>query len=162
MVRRHPHVFGDATVSGTADVLRNWERIKEVESRDKSGAGAETLAGVPQALPALARAQRLGAKAARLSLDEGSEAHTFSNVRALLEALENDSAAMPKGQAASAEARPSEDERRARLENDLGEILFALCQVARNLGVNAEDSLRSYCAGFVQRIHAKHLPASPS
>jgi MazG family protein len=155
MVRRHPHVFGGVSVSGTADVLRNWERIKEGEAGGKRGEGAGPLAGVPRTLPALARAQRLGAKAARASLDEGAEGYTLSLVRARLVALEKNSAALPRGEATA------QDERRARVENDLGEVLFALCQVARHLGINAEDSLRATCARFEERIDAKHLPASP-
>src|SRR5258708_23423097 len=67
MVRRHPHVFGGAQVNGSAEVLRNWEQIKAAEKAARGGTAtaAEALASVPEALPALLRAQRLGQKAAR-------------------------------------------------------------------------------------------------
>jgi MazG family protein len=71
MVRRHPHVFGDDTAADATEVLRRWEEIKKLE---KDGAGAlpapaSVLDGVPHALPALVKAQRLGTKAARVGFD---------------------------------------------------------------------------------------------
>ena len=65
MRRRHPHVFGDVAVSGAAEVVRNWEQIKARER----GADASAVDGVPRALPALQRAERMGEKAARVGFD---------------------------------------------------------------------------------------------
>ncbi len=145
MVRRHPHVFGDTRVDGTADVLRNWDQIKEAEAQAKGAStAAAPLAGVPVALPALLRAQRLGAKAARAQLDDQARGYTFSRMRDMLVRLEKEIDQTP-GAGLS-------DERRKYRENELGEILFMLCQLARRLGVNAEDSLRASNARFVERF----------
>src|SRR5262249_14879115 len=78
MVRRHPHVFGTARVSGPAEVVANWERIKAAEARP--GGGADALARVPEGLPALLRAQRLSEKAARAHPDTGPVADTLGEV----------------------------------------------------------------------------------
>src|SRR5258706_8261256 len=67
MVRRHPHVFADVEVSGADEVLRNWSRIKAEERQHSDDSSA--LAGVPRAMPALLRAQRLGEKAAHAGFD---------------------------------------------------------------------------------------------
>jgi tetrapyrrole methylase family protein/MazG family protein len=69
MVRRHPHVFGSVQVSGPAEVLRNWEQIKAAEKQEEGGPPAHTsaLERIPEGLPALLRAQRVGQRAARLA-----------------------------------------------------------------------------------------------
>jgi MazG family protein len=118
MVRRHPHVFGDTRVSGTADVKRNWEQIKAAEKQASGKKARESATS-----PALLRAQRR----ARADRQEA----TFVEVREKLAALERDAAA------AAPDQRP-------RLENALGELLFVVCQLARRLGINAEDSLRAW------------------
>jgi NTP pyrophosphatase (non-canonical NTP hydrolase) len=69
LVRRHPHVFAGAPVEGTAEVLRNWERIKAAERAGKKKERAGLLSGVPRSLPALMRAQRVGEKVARVGFD---------------------------------------------------------------------------------------------
>jgi MazG family protein len=122
MVRRHPHVFGTLRVSGSAEVSRNWEQIKAAEKGAAAPSPAASMARLPDALPALLRAQRVGEKAAKAHLDFGS----FAQVREGLDRLEREAAG----------------ESRERLEHELGDVLFALCQVARRLGLSAEDSLR--------------------
>jgi MazG family protein len=128
MVRRHPHVFGGVLVNGSAEVLRNWEKIKAAEKAARGGTttAADALASVPEALPALLRAQRLGQKAARTQ--GGADAPT--GVQEALSTLET-----------------SPDR-----EHALGEILFGICQLARRLGVNAEDSLRAANRRFVESV----------
>jgi len=161
MRRRHPHVFGSTLVSGTAEVLRNWDQIKNAEARAKGIASPdEALARVPLALPALLRAQRLGAKAARGEMDNKSAGLCLALVREKLAELEKDirgraddsrGAAAASGQTGTGLS----DEQRARLENELGEALFALCQLARRLGISAEDSLRACSGRFVERLRGK-------
>jgi MazG family protein len=145
MVRRHPHVFGSARVSGSAEVVRNWEQIKAAEAgkegADRSAAGG--LGRLPQGLPSLMRAQRLGEKAARVHPDRGDLADVLAGVREKLAELE--------GEAPAARQRLT-DEKRARLEHELGDVLFALCQFARRLGLSAEDSLRACNRRFVERF----------
>jgi tetrapyrrole methylase family protein/MazG family protein len=141
--RRHPHVFGDLEVRGTADVLRNWEAIK---ARERAAAGEgnahrSRLEGVPVTLPALARAQSLGDRAARAGFDwpdlEGVLAKVGEEV-AELRGVED-----PEAQA-----------------QELGDLLFAMVNVARWLGVDAESALRGTCDRFTRRYAAMEQAAS--
>jgi tetrapyrrole methylase family protein/MazG family protein len=141
--RRHPHVFGDLEVRGTADVLRNWEAIKASEraSSGEENAHRSRLEGVPVTLPALARAQALGDRAARAGFDwpdlEGVLAKVGEEI---------------------AELRGVEDpEARAR---ELGDLLFTLVNVARWLGVDAESGLRGTCDRFAHRYAEMEQVAS--
>jgi MazG family protein len=146
MVRRHPHVFGSARVSGSAEVLRNWEQIKAAEAEAEGGGQphAAALDRVPEGLPALLRAQRLGEKAARVHFDWASVADVLAKAREEFAELEEE--------ARSAAGQPVPDELRTRLEHELGDVLFSLCQLARRLGLSAEDSLRACNRRFVARF----------
>lgn len=129
MVRRHPHVFGDASVETAADVSRNWEQIKRRE-----GKGA--LAGVPRNLPALLRGQRMGDKAARIGFDWPEASGALAKVdEELLELRE----AMASGD-------------RAAMSDELGDLLFALTSLARHLEIDAEQSLRGTLDKFTRRF----------
>ncbi len=143
MVRRHPHVFGSVPVSGTAEVVRNWEQIKAAEIQDKGGASSPeaALARIPKSLPALRRAQEVGKKAARMGVGEEPLAETVARIRQELTALEDELRA-----AADAPA-----EHRGRLEQDIGDLLFSICQLSRQLGLSAEDSLRASIRRFVEK-----------
>jgi len=134
LIRRHPHVFADAAVSGTADVLRNWSRIKAAER-----AGAEdrsALAGVPRAMPALLRAQRLGEKAAHVGFDWDDARGVLTKVREEVDELE----------AAMAHAD------RDAIAAELGDLLFAVASLARHLRLTAEDALTKASDRFSQRF----------
>ena len=102
MVRRHPHVFGDTAVTGTADVLRNWSRIKAEERKNDEDRSA--LAGVPRGMPALLRAQRLGEKASHTGFD-------WSEARAVLAKLHEE---LGEIETALLGGRPGGRRRRAR------------------------------------------------
>jgi len=145
MVRRHPHVFGSVQVSGSEQVRLNWEQIKAAETREQGAdtSAAASLARVPEGLPALLRAQRLGEKAARLPFDVTGLDGVFVRAREHLAELE--------AQSGSAAAPGLTEVQRARLEQQFGALLFDLCQVARRLGVSAEDSLRACNRRFVER-----------
>ena len=137
MVRRHPHVFGDTAVSGAAEVLRNWSRIKAEERQSATDRSA--LAGVPRAMPALLRAQRLSEKAAHAGFD-WAEAHgVLDKMREELDELE---AAVDSGDRAAAEA-------------ELGDLLSAATSLARHLGIVAEDALKRAADRFSDRF--RHL-----
>lgn len=131
LVRRHPHVFGEQKVSGTAEVLANWEQIK---AKEKAGRGV--LDGVPKALPALLRAARVGEKAARVGFDWPDIAGARAKVDEELAELD---AAMQAGE-------------RERIEHELGDVLFALVSVARKLDLDAEAALRGTLDRFGQRV----------
>jgi MazG family protein len=155
MVRRHPHVFGAAQVSGSAEVLRNWEQLKAAEAGGKPGdqSHAAALDRVPEGLPSLLRAQRLGEKAARVHPDPASVGDFLAEVAEGFAKLEEEARAIPPaGPAPPATGQVLPDELRARLEQELGDVLFGLCQLARRLGLSAEDSLRACNRRFVDGV----------
>jgi MazG family protein len=131
MVRRHPHVFGDETVTGAAEVHRNWEAIK---AREKGSRGL--LEGVPRALPALVRAQRVGEKVSRVGFDWPDTGGSRAKVAEELGEL--DRAVASGDQAAIAE--------------ELGDVLFALVNLARHVDVDAEAALRQTIEKFGARF----------
>jgi MazG family protein len=131
LVRRHPHVFGDQKVSGTAEVLANWEQIK---AQEKAGRGV--LDGVPKALPALLRATRMGEKAGRVGFDWPDPPAARAKVDEELAELD---VALRDGD-------------RERIEQELGDVLFALVSVARKLDVDPEAALRGTLDRFGQRV----------
>lgn len=140
MVRRHPHVFGSAQVSSSAEVSRNWEQIKAAENQEKGNASSPSLEGLPESLPALLRAQRLGEKAARSHFDSGSIVQVLDQAREEFTALEAEVRGAVPGQVTPP------------VEKSLGSLLFNLCQLARWLGLSAEDSLRVCARRFTERF----------
>ena len=130
LVRRHPHVFGDVSVSGSADVLRNWEKIKRAE---KGARRASALDGIPPALPALAQAQIMGRKAAKMGFD-------WPDAGAVLDKIGEEFAELRN--ATTAESR----------RDEMGDLLFALTSVCRHLGLDAEETLRAAVRKFQQRF----------
>ncbi len=125
LIRRHPHVFGDAVVSGTAEVLANWEAIKAAERRN-NGEKRSPLSGIPQGLPALAQAQAY--------LDRMSRLQERPTPSAPWTAL----ADLPAGAPVTAEM--------------LGEVLFELAAWALARGLDAESALRAANARFAASI----------
>lgn len=136
LVRRHPHVFGETVVGGTGDVLRNWEAIKQQEKRDAGEAAPSVLSGVPPALPALLRAERVQQKAAGVGFD-------FPDADAAWGKVEEELAELREA-AASGDAD--------RTEAELGDALFALVNVARLWGVTSENALRRTVSTFSRRF----------
>ncbi len=136
MIRRHPHVFGDATVTGSAEVVRNWSRIKAAERAGRGAADPSVLSGLPPALPALHAAARMGEKAARVGFDWSSPAEALAKVREELVELEE---AVAGGEA-------------SRVEHELGDVLFALASVARLAEHSPEMALRRALARFERRF----------
>lgn len=136
LVRRHPHVFGEATASTAKEVLHNWERLKRNERREKAGK-ASALEGVPKELPALLRAHRLQDKTSRVGFDWKETGEVFTKVEEELAELK----------AAARTANPQ------RIEEELGDLLFALVNLSRFLQVNPEDALRKAIARFIARFH---------
>jgi MazG family protein len=125
LVRRHPHVFGDVVVRDADEVVRNWHEIKAAERR-AAGTDSSLLAGVPAALPALARAQKIGQKAARAGFDWPDVHGVLAKIREEQGELE---AAIAAGDLAAA-------------GRELGDLLLTLASVARHLDVPAEMALR--------------------
>jgi tetrapyrrole methylase family protein/MazG family protein len=134
MIRRHPHVFAGVEVSGAAEVLRNWSRIKAEERRDAGDRSA--LAGVPRAMPALLRAQRLGEKAEHVGFDWADAKSVLVKLREELDEL--------------AEALERNDTEHAAAE--LGDLLFAASSLGRHLRVSSEDTLKAAADRFTRRF----------
>lgn len=134
MVRRHPHVFGDATAETPEDVSRRWEEIKRTEG----GRHRQSLLdGVPSALPSLQRAHRLQSRAAKVGFDweklEDLEDKLREELGELREAIE-------KGD-------------RDSMAEEFGDLFFMLVNLARFTGVNAEDAHRRAIEKFISRFH---------
>lgn len=135
MVSRHPHVFGSARVGTPGEALAQWEAIKGRQA-GASGRRRSVLDGVPRALPALLRAQRLSSKASRVQFDWPDAAAAWDKVR--------------EETAETADALASGD--RDRLREELGDLLFSLVNVARLSGLDAEDALHAANEKFRRRF----------
>ena len=125
-------------VSGADDVLRNWEQIKKREKKAADGAPRSALAGVPAALPSLLRAQRVQAKAARVGFDwpdkDGPQAKIAEELGELDEAVRSGDA--------------------AKVEDEMGDVLFSVVNLCRFLKVDAETTLRKAVDKFSRRFQA--------
>jgi len=135
LIRRHPHVFGEERLAGAAAQSRRWEEIKTVEMV-AAGQSASVLEGVPLALPALSRAVKLGRRAARIGFDWPNPQGARDKVGEELQELD---AARTAGAAAA-------------VEHELGDLLLAIANLARHLGVDPEAALRSANGRFVARF----------
>jgi tetrapyrrole methylase family protein/MazG family protein/ATP diphosphatase len=131
LVRRHPHVFGEVAVSGSDEVLSNWDKIKLGEYGDRG-----VLAGLPRSFPALARAQRISEKVSKVGFD-------WPDARG-----SRDKVSEELGELDEAVAGGSQE----RIESELGDVLFALVNFARHQGVNAELALRKTADRFSRRF----------
>jgi MazG family protein len=134
LIRRHPHVFGDATVEGSAGVLKQWEEIKRAE---KGGGKQSHLHGVSKAMPSLMRAQKLQRKAAKVGFDWPEAAPVLEKIRE-----ESD-------EIAGAMAQMNQ----AAIEEEVGDLLFSVVNLARKLGVDAEVALAAANEKFTGRFH---------
>lgn len=141
LVRRHPHVFGETTVDGSGEVLRNWDAIKQQERADKGAAPRGILDGVPPSLPTLTTAQKIIGKAAKSGFAWPAISDAWNKLGEELDELR-----------AAASADTSGSARAVALEDELGDVLFALVGLARWLGVDAESAMRSANSKFRRRF----------
>jgi len=131
LIRRHPHVFGDISVNGTKEVLKNWEEIKLTEGRNS------VLEGVPKNFPGLARAYRLQEKASKVGFDWNKKEDVWKKVNEEIEEMHEIELA----------GDPNE------LEKEIGDVFFALTNYARFLGINPENALRRTNEKFIARFN---------
>jgi MazG family protein len=147
MIHRHPHVFGDVTVEGAADVVVNWERLKRSERRDR----VSVLDGVPRALPALAYAQGVQKRPARIGFDRTPSATAArAEVTAALDRL--NALASTVSEASRGEDWTVDEGGGRALEDAVGDLLFAIVALARRLRVNPEEALRTASLAFARRF----------
>lgn len=137
LVRRHPHVFGEAAADDAASVEANWEQIKMQERDGKDEAPSSVLDGVPQQLPALLRAQRMQEKAAGVGFDFPERDGAWAKVEEEIHEFHE-----------HVEAGASDAEK----EDEFGDVLFALVNYARRVGINPENALRRTNDKFVRRF----------
>ncbi len=130
LIRRHPHIFGDVKVSGPEDVKRNWEAIKLSEGRES------IVDGVPKELPSLHRAYRLQEKAAKVGFDWEKKEDVWKKVVEEIEEMHES----------------EKNETREELENEVGDVFFALTNYARFLKINPENALRLTNEKFIKRF----------
>jgi MazG family protein len=136
LVRRHPHVFGDESAATAGDVKRIWGEVKAAEKKDQGREAESLLAGVPRSLPALVEAQQVASRAAGVGFD-------WENPEQVLEKLHEELAEFDQ-----ARRNASQEE----LEDELGDLLFVLVNLARFVKVDPEQALRKTNAKFRRRF----------
>ncbi|MEM7041215.1 MAG: nucleoside triphosphate pyrophosphohydrolase [Pseudomonadota bacterium] len=140
MIRRHPHVFGDATVESAAAQTKAWEEVKAEERRLKGKAERESLLDdLPLALPALTRAEKLQKRAARGGFDWPETRQVLAKIDEELFELRTE---LDAGAATD------------RLEDELGDVLFTIANLARHLKIDPEEALRRTNRKFEKRFRA--------
>ena len=138
LIRRHPHVFGDADAKAAGAARGQWERIKAEEKRERGVEHKRLLDGVPIAIPALMRALKLQEKASTVGFDWNDPRAVLAKLREELDEIE-------------AEIGDSTPER---LEDEVGDLLFAAVNLARHLDVDSDQALRRANAKFARRFGA--------
>ncbi len=145
MIRRHPHIFGDVEVNGSADVVANWQAIKAREA-EKKGVRKSALGNLPRSLPALQRAFRMGERASRVGLDWQDANGVMAK---LTEEMAELKVAMDNGES-------------KKMEEEVGDLLFAVANLSRKLGINPEDALKKGLDKFSHRFFALEEQVSGS
>ena len=134
LIRRHPHVFGDAVAATSGQVLRNWEAIKQTEKGKAPDRSA--IDGVPATLPALLKAQRIQSKAARVGFD-------WKDATGAIEKIEEELAELKEAMAAGDPRKMTEE---------MGDLLFSLVNTCRFIDVDAESALEGTSKKFARRF----------
>lgn len=147
LIRRHPHIFAGVEISGSGEVLRNWEQIKREERRKTGGAapGASLLEEIPRSMPALMEAGKLGSKAAKVGFDWPDSRGLFAKLREEVLELEHE---VKQGVGGDGRARQQ------LVEDELGDVLFTAVNLARHLRIDPEGALRLANAKFRRRFAA--------
>jgi len=133
LVRRHPHVFGTSDARDSGAVLKQWEAIKREEKKTDS----HYLASLPKALPALVRAQKAQSKAARVNFD-------WTELRDVIAKVEEELREIKEA---------IESQQHTSIREELGDLLFAVVNLARRCNIDAESSLQSATDKFVARFN---------
>jgi tetrapyrrole methylase family protein/MazG family protein/ATP diphosphatase len=143
LVRRHPHVFGSETAGSPEEVIKNWEAIKAQEKAEKlkgrSPAQRSLLEGIPSKLPAIHEAHQIASRAARVGFDwpdiEGVFGKLHEEIGELREAISG-----------------PEESRQSRLEDEIGDLLFVIVNIARFLKIDSESALKRANRKFKSRF----------
>ena len=150
LIRRHPHIFGDAVATDANAVLRNWEQIKQSEKKASATAQPSMLDDIPRTMPATLEAGKLGSRAAKVGFDWPDADGLFDKLQEEIGELR-------------AELKPSSDSRsRTAIEAEFGDLLFTAVNLARHLKVDPESALRATNAKFRRRFAAMESAAGGS
>jgi MazG family protein len=158
LIRRHPHVFGETQVSGPEEVKKNWEAIKLSEGRKS------ILEGVPKEMPALQRAFRLQEKASKVGFDWEKKEEVWKKVIEEIEEMHKEETKSQKSRQrqGSPKAVKINNEINEELENEIGDVFFALVNYSRFLGINPENALRRTNKKFIKRFNYVEMKISDS
>ena len=132
LIFRHPHIFGSVEVGSSEEILRNWDALKRVEKHQETDTSA--LDSVARSLPGLIRAEKLQKKAAKVGFD-------WENVQGALDKVAEETAELQQAMDGSGD-----------VEEELGDLLFAMVNVARHLKVDPERALEKTCDKFISRF----------
>jgi XTP/dITP diphosphohydrolase/ATP diphosphatase len=152
LIRRHPHIFGDVVASDSADVLHNWEQIKQSEKKastdlQPSDLPSSMLDDIPRAMPAVLEASKLGSRAAKVGFD-------WPNADGLFDKLQEEI-----GELKEELKPPSGRQSHTAIEAEFGDLLFTAVNLARHLKVDPETALRATNAKFRRRFAAMESAA---
>ena len=155
LIRRHPHVFGKSDVRDSGAVLKQWESIKRTEKTGKparnashSDAGGHYLGGLPAALPALMCAQKVQSKVARVNFDWAEVRDVMAKVEEELGELKQ--AVASQDRSATGRIHPKDEHA---IEDEIGDLLFAVVNLARKCKLDAESALQAATDKFVARFN---------
>ncbi|HEY2038810.1 MAG TPA: nucleoside triphosphate pyrophosphohydrolase [Edaphobacter sp.] len=148
LIRRHPHVFGDGNAEDAEAVLKNWEEIKREEKRT-AGASEETslLGEIPRSMPAMVEARKLGARAAKVGFDWPTADDIFAKLEEEIAELRTEIRREPGDKSSEA------------IEEELGDLIFTVVNLARHLKADPESALRRSNAKFRRRFLAMEREA---
>lgn len=135
LVRRHPHVFSEVSVSGTEEVIKNWDNIKAKEKAGK----IKPVFSLPKGLPALPTAEKIGTKTEKLKFDWAEAKQVLAQLKSEIAELE--------------EEMNKTEQNTESLDHEMGDVLFSAAQLARHLKLNAESSLRRANLRFQKRFN---------
>lgn len=158
LIRRHPHVFGEIQVSGPEEVKKNWEAIKLSEGRKS------ILEGVPKEMPALQRAFRLQEKASKVGFDWEKKEDVWKKVIEEIEEMHKEEIKSQKSRQRRGLPKTAKikNEINEELENEIGDVFFALVNYSRFLGINPENALRRTNKKFIKRFNYVEMKISDS
>jgi MazG family protein len=144
LVRRHPHVFGDETASSPEEVIKNWEAIKAQEKaaklKNRTPEQRSLLEGIPSKLPALHEAHQISARVARVGFD-------WPDVEGVFEKLQEEVLELRE-----VISEGKDEGRRERLEDEIGDMLFVIVNIARYLKIDSESALKRANRKFKSRF----------
>jgi len=151
MIRRHPHIFGDASAGDAQTVLRNWEAIKRAERAAAGETDVSALAGIARGLPEWQRAVKLQQRAARVGFDWPGPAPVIDKLHEEIDEVRAEFAAIA--------ADPGDSVAQARLEEEIGDLLFVAANLARHAKVDVGSALRRANHKFERRFRAMEAMA---